>query len=46
MEKSDKKDPYNPNNKFITQNDIINIMKSNINDFNINNLQYYQTAYS
>ena len=48
MEKSDifKKDPYNPNNKFITQNDIINIMKSlNINDFNINNLQYYQTAF-
>ena len=48
MEKSDifKKDPYNPNNKFITQNDIINIMKSlNINEFNINHLQYYQTAF-
>ena len=49
MEKSDifRSDHlFNPNNKFITQNDIINIMKSlNINDFNINNLQYYQTAF-
>jgi ribonuclease-3 len=48
MEKSDifKKDPYNPKNKLITQNDIINIMKLlNINDFKINDIQYYQTAF-
>ena len=41
-----KKDPYNLNNHLITEDDIINIMKTlNINDFKINNLSYYQTSF-
>ena len=41
-----KANPYNPNNKLIQSNDIINIMKTlNINDFSINNLSLYQTAF-
>ena len=41
-----KANPYNPSNKLILSNDIINIMKNlNINDFKINNLSLYQTAF-
>ena len=41
-----KKDPYNLNNNLITENDIINIMKSlNITDFKPNNLKYYQISF-
>ena len=41
-----KKDPYNLNNNLITENDIINIMKSlNITDFQLTNLNFYQTAF-
>ncbi len=41
-----KKDPYNLNNNLITENDIINIMKSlNIDDFKPNNIKYYQTSF-
>ena len=41
-----KADPYNPNNKLITSNDIINIMKSlNIHDLTISNLDLYQRAF-
>ena len=41
-----KADPYNVSNKLIQSSDIINIMKNlNINDFKINNLQLYQTAF-
>ena len=41
-----KANPYNPNNKLIESNDIINIMKTlNINDFSIKNLSLYQTAF-
>ena len=35
----EKTNPYNKNNKLITENDIINIMETlNINDFKINNI--------
>tara|TARA_A100001015_G_scaffold298904_1_gene382268 strand:+ start:206 stop:1000 length:795 start_codon:yes stop_codon:yes gene_type:complete len=41
-----KANPYNPSNKLISKEDIINIMQMlNINDFNINNLSLYQTAF-
>ena len=41
-----KANPYNPSNKLILSDDIINIMKTlNINDFKINNLSLYQTAF-
>lgn len=41
-----KANPYNPSNKLISEKDIINIMQSlNINDFKINNLSFYQTAF-
>jgi len=41
-----KANPYNPSNKLIQSDDIINIMKKhNINDFKINNLSLYQTAF-
>ena len=50
MEESDsskfKTDPYNSNNKLITENDILTIMKTlNIQDFKINNLNFYQRAF-
>lgn len=41
-----KANPYNSNNNYITENVIINIMKSlNINDFTFNNLDFYKTAF-
>tara|TARA_Y100000817_G_scaffold274729_1_gene235160 strand:- start:1865 stop:2668 length:804 start_codon:yes stop_codon:yes gene_type:complete len=41
-----KANPYNFNNRLITSNDVINIMKSlNINDFKVNNLQLYQLSF-
>ena len=48
---SDKKDkfksnPYNSLNKLISKNDITNILENiNINDFKLNNIQLYQTAF-
>tara|TARA_B110000285_G_C15117453_1_gene614999 strand:+ start:459 stop:1256 length:798 start_codon:yes stop_codon:yes gene_type:complete len=46
MESKFRANPYNLNNQFVDQNDIINIMKSlNIADFPINNLSYYKTAF-
>ena len=39
MEEKFKADPYNPNNKLISESDILNIMKSlDIQDFKVNNL--------
>ena len=41
-----KANPFNPSNKLIQSNDIINIMKKlNINDLKIKNLSLYQTAF-
>jgi len=41
-----KSDPYNPKNVFITETDILNILKKlNIPNFKINNLEYYQRAF-
>jgi ribonuclease-3 len=41
-----KSDPYNESNFLITENDILNIMKSlNIQDFTINNISFYQQAF-
>ena len=41
-----KANPYNLNNKLITENDIINIMKRlNINDFKTERLDLYQTSF-
>ena len=41
-----KSDPYNPKNKLITTDDILNIMKSlNIQDLTISNLDLYQRAF-
>ena len=41
-----KSNPYNLNNKLITEYDILNIMKSlNIHDLTINNLSLYQRAF-
>ena len=41
-----KENPYNSKNKLILDTDIINIMKTlNINDFKINNIYLYQTAF-
>ena len=41
-----KADPYNPKNKLITTDDILNIMKSlNIQDFTISNSDLYQRAF-
>jgi hypothetical protein len=38
-----KSDPYNESNFLITENDILNIMKSlNIQDFTINYIYFYQ----
>ena len=38
--------PYNLNNRFITSNDIVNIMKTlNIDNFKINDISHYQTAF-
>lgn len=42
----DKVNPYNSNNKLITQTDIINIMETlNINNFKINDILLYKTAF-
>jgi ribonuclease-3 len=42
----EKVNPYNQNNKFITSNDIINIMETlNINNFKVNDILLYQTAF-
>ena len=42
----EKVNPYNQNNKLITPNDIVNIMETlNINDFKVNNILLYQTAF-
>ena len=47
MEEKFKADPYNPNNKLISESDILNIMKSlDIQDFKINNLSLYQQAFA
>jgi ribonuclease III len=41
-----KANPYNLNNKLITSTDVINIMKKlNIDDFTINDIKLYQTAF-
>ena len=41
-----KADPYNPDNKLITENEILTIMQSlNIQDFKIYNLSLYQQAF-
>ena len=41
-----KADPYNSDNKLITKDDILTIMKSlNIQDFTIYNLSLYQQAF-
>ena len=41
-----KADPYNPDNKLITKDEILTIMKSlNIQDFTIHNLSLYQQAF-
>ena len=41
-----KSNPYNSNNFLISFDDVMNIMKQNIhNDFKINNLSFYQTAF-
>ena len=46
MDDKFKSNPYNPKNNFITQDDIINIMKNlNISNFKCNNLSLYQTAF-
>ena len=42
----EKVNPFNQKNKFITSNDIINIMETlNINNFKVNNILLYQTAF-
>ena len=42
----EKTNPYNQNNKLITQNDIVNIMETlNINDFKVNNILLYKTSF-
>jgi len=42
----EKTNPYNQNNKLVTENDIINIMETlNINDFKINNILLYQRSF-
>ena len=42
-----KADPYNSSNFLIQENDILNIMNSlNIQDFKINNLSFYQQAFT
>ena len=42
----EKVNPYNQNNKLVTENDIINIMETlNINDFKINNILLYQRSF-
>ena len=47
METKFKADPYNFSNFLIQENDILNIMKSlNIQDFKINNLSFYQQAFT
>jgi ribonuclease-3 len=41
-----KANPYNLNNSLISELNIINIMKKlNINDFTLNNITFYQTAF-
>ena len=41
-----KANPYNSNNNFIQENDIINIMRSlNINDFKLNDIFLYQRCF-
>ena len=41
-----KSDPYNINNKLVTKTDIINIMlKLNINNLQINNIDHYKKAF-
>jgi len=47
MEKNKfKANPYNKNNFLITSSDILNIMETlNINNFKINNIVHYQTAF-
>ena len=46
MDNKFRADPYNFNNKLITEKDIINIMhKININDFRTSNIQQYETAF-
>jgi len=47
METKFKANPYNFSNFLIQENDILNIMKSlNIQDFKINNLSFYQQAFT
>ena len=42
----EKTNPYNLNNKLITQTDIVNIMETlNINDFKVNNILLYKTSF-
>ena len=42
----EKVNPFNQNNKLISENDIVNIMETlNINDFKINNILLYQTSF-
>ena len=42
----EKVNPFNQNNKLINPNDIINIMETlNINNFKVNNILLYQTAF-
>ena len=46
METKFRANPYNLNNAFVTNKDIVNIMKSlNIDDFTITNLSHYKTAF-
>ena len=41
-----KSNPYNSSNKLVSENDILNIMKTlNIKDFKINNLSLYQISF-
>ena len=46
MDKKFSENPYNKNNRCISDKDIIDIMiKLNINDYKVENLNYYQTAF-
>ena len=41
-----KSNPYNYNNRLLTELDVINIMKSlHINDFKPNNISFYQRSF-
>ena len=42
-----KSNPYNPNNRYITSEDVLNIFsKVNIKDIKIKELSLYQTAFN